>query len=156
MHRRLIPTGLTLGIIAAACLAAPATADTQIKPRAGHFSGQEAFGTTPVPVTFTVSKNRKKVVNFSAQAEVKAGCTNHIQSFQAPFSPMPITTDGHFTGTTTSYPQKGVRVTVTGTFTSAVRAKGRITIHFNRVKGCNANRPFTAHRTGATAPTTAT
>ena len=46
----------------------------------------------------------------------------------------------------------GVRVTVTGRFTSPTTVSGHIAIHFNRVKGCNANRAFTAQRTAAAAP----
>jgi hypothetical protein len=153
MGERVIPVGLALGLAAVACLAAPASAAAQIKPRAGYFAGQEADRTTPMPVSFTVSKNRKKVVSFTGQAVVKAGCTNNIQSFQAPRAPMPIKAKGRFTRSSTNYPQKGVRVTVTGTFTSATKANGHITIHFANIRGCNASRVFTARRTAATAPT---
>ena len=65
---------------------------------------------------------------------------------------MAIGKAGRFSRSSTSYPQPGVRVTVTGRFNSATTVTGHIAIRFTRVKGCNATRAFTAQRTAATAP----
>jgi hypothetical protein len=145
---------VAVGISTGALLAGTAAAlpAPQVKARAGYYTGHEADKPSPVPVTFTVSKNRKKVLNFSAEAEAKAGCTNHLTGFEAPTAPMLIGNAGRFTRSSTSYPQPGVRVTVTGRFTAPTTVTGHIAIRFTRVKGCNANRAFTAQRTAATAP----
>jgi hypothetical protein len=137
-------TFITVAVLATTTIGT-ANAAQQPRPRAGSYSGQEANGTTPVPVSFTVSKNRNKVVGFSGQAVVKVGCKNHIRSFEAPHAAMAIK-GGRFSGSSTSYPQKGVRVVVTARFTSQVKAKGRIAIRFSRVKRCTVSRSFTAER----------
>ncbi|HTW21389.1 MAG TPA: hypothetical protein VME70_14395 [Mycobacteriales bacterium] len=124
-----------------------ASAATPLGPRAGQYTGQEAASPQPLPVSFTVASSHRRIVAFSAEAEVKAGCKNHITEFQAPTGPMPITS-GRFTKTSHAYPQKGVAVTVTGHFTSRTTARGRITVRFTKVRGCNASRLFRAHRTG--------
>jgi hypothetical protein len=122
-----------------------AYAASDTPPRPGAWAGQEANGTSPSPVSFTVGPMGSTVTNFSGEAIVKAGCTNHIQGFSAPTGPMTIA-DGHFRGVERSYPQQGVRVTVIGTFTTRTRARGRINIHFKRVAGCDASHAFTATR----------
>jgi hypothetical protein len=127
----------------------PAAAAGQAKPRAGRYAGQEVYDNNPLPVTFNVSRDRSRVVRFTGQAVTKDGCTNHITSFQAPSGPMTITAAGRFsaTSTSTSYPQPGVRVKVTGTFVSRLKAKGHISIRISKHRDCNARRPFTAQRT---------
>jgi hypothetical protein len=147
-----ISVGVAIGVSALAGLSNPAAGATQARPRAGYFAGQEADGSTLMPVHFSVSKNRKKVVAFTAQAIAKAGCTRQLQSVQAPLGPMPIRANGQFRASSTTYPTPGIRVTVTGTFTSPIRARGHIMIHYANGNGCNANRLFTAVRTGASAP----
>jgi hypothetical protein len=131
----------------------PVTAAPQLIPRAGYYTGHEADKPSPVPVSFVVSKNHKRVRSFTAEAEAKAGCTNHLTGFEAPTGPMLISAAGRFSHTSTNYPQAGVRVTVRGRFTSARTVTGHIIIHFSQVKGCNANRAFAAHRTAVAAPT---
>jgi hypothetical protein len=145
---------VAIGVAAVTTLAGTASAVSapQVKARPGYYTGQEADKPTPVSVSFTVSKNRKKVLAFSAEAEAKAGCQNHLTGFEAPTAAMAIGPAGRFARSSTSYPQPGVRVTVTGRFTSPTTVSGHIAIHFNRVKGCNANRAFTAQRTAAAAP----
>jgi hypothetical protein len=125
----------------------PASATSVARPRAGKYAGQETYNNNPLPVTFNVSRNRKRVMRFSGQAQVKRGCTNHITGFQAPTGPMTITAAGRFSARSTSYPQPGVRVKVTGTFVSRVKARGHISVRIAKPKGCNASRPFTAQRT---------
>lgn len=115
-------------------------------PRPGPWAGQEANGTAPSPVSFTVDPSGTTVSDFSGEGIVKAGCTNHIQGFSAPTGPMTIS-NGQFRGVETSYPQRGVRVVVTGNFVSRTKARGRIHIHFKRVDGCEATRRFTARPT---------
>jgi hypothetical protein len=124
---------------------ASAGSSSSVQPRPGPWAGQEANGTTPSPVSFTVGPTGDLVTNFSGEGIVKAGCTNHLQGFSAPTGPMTIT-NGRFRGVETSYPQRGVRVVVTGTFTTRTKARGRIHIHFKRVDGCDATRTFTAQR----------
>jgi hypothetical protein len=132
---------------AAGVLPASATAGPQVTARAGHYTGHEADKPSPLPVSFTVSANHKRVVSFSAEAEAKAGCKNHLTGFQAPTAAMQIGPAGRFARSSTTYPQPGVRVTVTGRFTTPSKVFGHITIRFARVKGCNASRAFTAKRT---------
>lgn len=138
---------LAAAAVLAVVAAGTATADaaSSIRPRPGSWSGREANGTAPAPVSFTVGPAGGAVTNFSGEAIVKTGCTNHIQGFSAPTGPMPITA-GRFHGVETSYPQRGVRVVVVGTFISRSRARGHIKIRFKRVEGCDAVRGFTAHR----------
>ena len=142
--RALIGLGIGAAVVG---LVVPASAAPQVAPRAGHYSGSEAVKPSPLPVTFVVSKNRRRVQAFAAEAQVKAGCTNHITEFQAPTGPMPISTAGRFSRSSRAYPQKGVQVTVTGHFTSPTTVSGHITIRLSTVKGCNASRPFSAQRT---------
>lgn len=127
---------------------AAANAATSPHPRPGPWAGQEANGTAPSPVSFTVDPAGDAVTDFSGEGIVKAGCTNHIQGFSAPTGPMSVT-NGRFRGVETSYPQRGVRVVVTGTFTARTKARGRIQIHFKRVDGCDETRRFTARPTSA-------
>jgi hypothetical protein len=148
-------TWVALGFALASLLrstAAAAAAAPQVIARAGYYTGQEAFKPSPVPVSFTVSKNHKKVLGFSAEAQVRAGCKNHLTGFEAPTAPMAIGPAGRFSRSSTAYPQAGVTVTVTGRFTSPANVTGHIAIRFARVKGCNASRIFVAHRTAAHAP----
>jgi hypothetical protein len=148
-----IVAGLGLCLAAVFGAAAPASAaPPQATPRAGYYTGHEADKPSPVPVSFTVGKGRKNVLNFNAEAEVKAGCKNHLTGFEAPTAPMAIGPAGRFAGSSTAYPQKGVTVRVTGRFVSATKATGLITVTLRRVKGCNASRAFTAQRTAAAAP----
>jgi hypothetical protein len=143
--RLAIALGLALAAIASSEL--PASAGSQDKPRAGSFAGQEANGDNPLPVSFNVPKKRNRVIHFVGQAETKTGCTNHITGFQAPTGPMHIDSNGHFTATSTNYPQDGVTVTVHGGFTSRIKARGHIAVRVAHVKGCNSSRLFTVQRT---------
>jgi hypothetical protein len=124
--------------------AVPAAGTTTITPRAGKYGGHEAFGNNPLPVSFRVPRTKERVVSFNGQAVVQDGCTNHITSFQAPTGPMPIDANGRFAATSTNYPQKGVRVRVTGTFVRANRVRGHISVHIAKTRGCNARRLFVA------------
>jgi hypothetical protein len=147
MMRRTSGLALLVSIAAVGGLGlSTADAAPSAPPRPGAWAGQEANGTTPSPVSFTVASLGGTVSNFSGEAIVKTGCTNRIQGFSAPTGPMAIT-NGRFRGVETSYPQHGVRVTVTGTFTARTKARGRIKVHFKRVSGCDAVRPFTARPT---------
>jgi hypothetical protein len=138
-----------LAALVVTCAAGTATASSaeQVRPRQGHFNGQEANGAQPVPVSFTVSPNHRKVRRFSGEGIVKSGCGNHIVGFQAPSSPMTVTKRGRFRGVETNYPQPGVRVVVVGTFTAKARARGHITVHIADVSGCDATHHFTASST---------
>jgi hypothetical protein len=147
--RRLLESGVAATALTCVVLGGlglpTAHAVTSVRPRAGSWTGQEKNGTAPSPVSFTVSARGASVTNFSGEAIVRAGCVNHIQGFSAPTGPMPITA-GRFHGVETSYPQRGVRVTVTGTFTTRATVRGHIAIHFKRVDGCDTSRAFTARR----------
>jgi hypothetical protein len=152
VRSRAVLAGLGLGVAALLSGSATASAGAQVTPRAGYFTGHEAYKPGPVPVSFTVGKGRKNVLQFSGEAEVKAGCQNHLTGFEAPTAPMAIGPAGRFTRTSTSYPQKGVVVRVTGRFVSPTKVTGHISVVLRRVQGCNASRAFTAQRTAATAP----
>jgi hypothetical protein len=147
VHSRTTQTAIVLGVCAALAGAVPASATSQARPRAGKYAGQETYNNDPLPVTFNVSRDRKRVMRFSGQAEVKGGCTNHITGFQAPTGPMAITAQGRFSASSRNYPQPGVRVKVTGTFVSRVKAKGHIKVRIAKHPGCTASRPFVAQRT---------
>jgi hypothetical protein len=121
------------------------TAVPQVRPRPGQYTGQEATGSQPQPVSFTVTANGGKVRDFTAEGVVRTGCPNHIVGFQAPTGPMPVTR-GHFHGVETNYPQRGVRVRVVGTFTSRVKARGRIIVRIAHEKSCDASRRFRVRR----------
>jgi hypothetical protein len=149
VRSRAVLLGLGVAMTASGWTALPAAAVPQVVPRSGSYIGHEADKPSPVPVSFVVSKNHKRIRSFTAEAEAKAGCTNHLTGFEAPTGPMAIGAAGRFTRTSTNYPQAGVRVTVTGRFTSARTVTGHIRIRFATIKGCNANRVFTAHRTSA-------
>jgi hypothetical protein len=141
-------TAAAIGVIVASGLAPASALTPQVRaPRAGHYAGQVAAKPSPLPVTFTVANGPKRVTGFTAQALVKAGCTNHITSFEAPVAPMRISAAGRFARVSRAYPQKGVIVTVTGRFTSRTTATGLITIRLTRIKGCNATHRFSAQRT---------
>jgi hypothetical protein len=145
--------GLGFSLVAILGAAAPASAaPPQVTPRAGYYTGHEADKPSPLPVSFTVGTGRKNVLHFNAEAEVKAGCQNHLTGFEAPTAPMSIGTAGRFADASTAYPQKGVVVRVTGKFVSPTKATGLISVTLRRVKGCNASRAFTAQRTAAAAP----
>jgi hypothetical protein len=109
----------------------PAAASSQHRPRAGKFAGQERYDSDSLPVTFTVSRDRARVLRFVGQAAVKDGCTNHITGFQA---------------TSKNYPQPGVRVRVTGRFVSRSKARGHVSVRIANSTGCNVSRPFSARR----------
>jgi hypothetical protein len=139
-----VATAVAAGSAALGCLGIRAAhAATSGHPRPGPWAGEEANGTAPSQVSFTVEPTGGAVSDFSGEGIVKAGCTNHIQGFSAPTGPMTVT-NGRFRGVETSYPQRGVRVVVTGTFTTRTKARGRIQIHFKRVDGCDAVRRFSA------------
>jgi hypothetical protein len=138
--------GGSIAVVAAVLTAAPAGAAQTLKPRAGHYAGQEAYGTTPLPVSFTVTRSRTRVTKFTAQAEVRGRCSNHITSFQAPTGPMRIDANGRFAARSTNYPQSGVRVRVSGVFTSRAKVRGRISVHIAGQKDCDASRSFHAQR----------
>jgi len=142
---------LSLGLVAGLGTATPASATAQVTARAGHYTGREADKPKPVPVSFTVSANHKRVLSFTAEAEVKAGCKNHLTGFEAPTAPMAIGPAGRFARSSTAYPQKGVVVRVTGRFISATKVTGLISVTLRNVKGCNASRGFTAQRDAAAA-----
>jgi hypothetical protein len=146
---------LDAAVRSAACVAAVMTAaaavpagavTAAISPRPGRYAGFEVSGTTRLPVSFTVSRDRSRIVTFNGQTAVKAGCTNHIKSFEAPSGPIPIAPDGSFAATSRSYPQDGVRVRVSGHFLTRVKARGHISVRVAKVEGCNISRPFTASR----------
>jgi hypothetical protein len=136
-----------------AALPVPAGAVAVSGPRPGKYAGTEAFGTTPLPVKFMVSRNRLRVRKFTAQAQVKAGCTNHITSFQAPTGPMSISADGGFSAVSRNYPQNGVRVRVSGIFTSRTKARGHVSVRIAKHPECDARRPFHARRRAIHRPT---
>jgi hypothetical protein len=147
MRNCFLTVAVAAGVVAALAGTVPAAVAGQATPRTGKFVGQEEFGNNPLAVSFTVPKNRQRVLDFSGQAEAKDGCTNHITGFSAPDRPMTITADGHFSAVSRNYP-KGVRVKVTGTFTSRAKARGHISVRIAKLDGCNASRLFTAVRTG--------
>jgi hypothetical protein len=135
---------VTLGVVTVG--AVPAGGVTQLKPRAGNYIGHETFGDNPLPVSFTVSRDRTRVVDFRGQAAAREGCTNRITSFQAPTGPMPISAAGRFSDTSTNYPQRGVRVKVIGRFISRIRVRGHIRVRIAKMPACTASRLFTARR----------
>jgi len=138
----------------AVALPLPVSAVGTSQPRSGKYAGTEAFGTTPLPVKFIVSRNRLRVRKFTAQAQVKAGCSNHITSFQTPTGPMSISADGKFSAESRNYPQKGVRVRVSGVFVSGTKARGHISVRIAKHPECNARRVFHAKRHAIHRPTT--
>lgn len=146
MRSRLAVVGAAAAALTVMAGAVPTSAVGDLKPRAGKYLGKEAFGSTPLPVTFTVSRDRTRVTKFTAQAQVRNGCSNHITSFQAPTGPMTVSSDGRFSAKSKNYPQQGVRVRVTGVFTSRTKARGHISVRIAKQKDCDARRVFRAKR----------
>jgi hypothetical protein len=146
MTPRLAPALVAVFAAGTAVLPSSANAFVISGPRPGRYAGTEAFGTTPLPVKFMVARTRLKVRKFTAQAQVKDGCSNHITSFQTPTGPMSISADGHFSAVSHNYPQKGVRVRVSGVFTSQTKARGHISVRIAKHPECDARRPFHARR----------
>jgi hypothetical protein len=124
----------------------PAMGDAQLSPKKGQYSGFEVYKSTPIPTQLTVGRHGNRVTSFTGQAQVRDGCENHITSFQAPDGPMPIHADGSFAARSTNYPQDGVRVKVTGTFVSRVKARGHISVRIAGKRDCHARRLFTVRR----------
>jgi hypothetical protein len=143
---------LAIGVAAAVAVAiplvgaVPTAAVSDSKPRAGKYVGKEAFDNTPLPVSFVVSRDRTRVTKFTAQAQVRDGCSNRITSFQAPTGPMSIGADGRFTARSHNYPQHGVRVRVSGVFVSRTKARGHISVRLAKQPDCNASRFFHARK----------
>jgi hypothetical protein len=127
--------------------AAPTAAVSESKPRAGKYVGKEAFGNTPLPVSFVVSRDRTRVTKFTAQAQVRDGCSNRITSFQAPTGPMTVGADGRFRARSHNYPQRGVHVRVSGRFVSRTKARGHISVRIAKQPDCDARRFFHARKT---------
>jgi hypothetical protein len=148
MASRVLHATVALAAAGSLGFATAAHGATSVKPRPGAWTGSEANGTAPSPLSFTVAPAGGTVMSFSGEGIVRAGCSNHIQGFSAPTGPMAIT-NGRFHGVETSYPQRGVRVTVVGTFATRKKARGQIKIHFKHLTGCDATRHFTARHTSA-------
>jgi hypothetical protein len=146
MRDRRVAVAILAGAAATLAAALPAWAVGQAHPRAGKFVGQEVFDKNPLAVSFTVPRARNRVIDFTGQAQVNDGCTNHITGFSAPRGPMPISPRGRFSAVSTNYSQKGVRVKVTGAFPTKTKARGRISVTIAKNPGCNASRRFTAVR----------
>jgi hypothetical protein len=150
---RVLATATVVGVLTAGAPITAALGGTktpQLRPRPGQYSGTEADGSQPQPVSFTVTPNGGKVRDFTGEGIVRTGCPNHIVGFQAPPGPMRVVR-GHFQGVETTYPQQGVRVRVVGTFVSRTRARGRIVVHIAHQKSCDASRKFRVRRKAASA-----
>jgi hypothetical protein len=139
-------------LLALYVMANPALGHAQAKPKAGHYSGHAAYA-TPVPVTFSVNRKRTKVVNFSSQADVKAGCTAPNPSFETPITPKKISKSGHFKQSYSAYTDASgkpyhVKVTVTGHFTSRTKVSGKFILVSKKYKHCNQTVHWSASRSG--------
>jgi hypothetical protein len=146
---RAIGVAVAVAVAIPVLSAVPTAAVSDSKPRAGKYVGKEAFGTTPLPVSFVVSRDRLRVTKFTGQAQARNGCSNHITSFQAPTGPMTIGADGRFKASSHNYPQQGVQVRVTGRFVSRTKARGHISVRIANQPDCNARRSFHARRASA-------
>jgi hypothetical protein len=120
-------------------------------PEAATYAGQiKREGATPQPIRFAVSKNKKKVTDFSFPSSYPVYCQGG--GFGTPVSkPAKISAQGAFTAKlplvfAPRHQNQGVLI-VTGTFTAQGKVKGSVTTDFKAVDNlntCNGTSAFSA------------
>jgi hypothetical protein len=145
-----VVAGIVFGALCAGGATTSVAAETQAKPKPGQFAGTET-APTPIPISFRVTKSRKRVTHITGAAQVKStGCDNAATSFGFSARGAKINRVGHFRlvyGPSYFPTSKGTTVTITGHFTSTTRAAGHVSVRIKHKSGCDASLPYAAHRT---------